>query len=81
MVECVADDAELRRRLDRRAAAGISASDGRWELLERQREEWEPVAEAPRERYLRLDTSGTPDQTMDRLLLEIFARRVDRQEF
>ena len=39
--------------------------------------EWEPVAEVPAGCYLRLDTDGTPSQTMDRLLLEIFARRID----
>ncbi|MFQ6031081.1 MAG: AAA family ATPase, partial [Dehalococcoidia bacterium] len=74
VVECVTSEEVLRRRLDRRVAAGTSASDGRWGLLERQREEWEPVAEVSEHRYVRLDTSGRQEETGERLLEEIFAR-------
>ena len=76
LVECVASDAELRRRLERREAQGGAASDGRLELLQRQRDDWEPVREVPPEGYVRLDTSGSQEQSLDRLLQEIYARLV-----
>jgi len=74
IVECVADETELRFRLERRLHEEASASDGRWELLRQQKEEWEPVSEVPESRHIRLDTSGPPGETMRRLLEEIYIR-------
>jgi hypothetical protein len=45
-------------------------------LLQRQRDDWEPVREVPPEGYVRLDTSGSQEQSLDRLLEEIYARLV-----
>ena len=53
---------------ERQRQEGAAASDGRWELFPQQQEEWEPVAEVLSSRYLRLDTEGTVQETMRRLL-------------
>jgi aminoglycoside phosphotransferase family enzyme/predicted kinase len=74
IIECSLPEEEVRRRLERRTREETSASDARWELFHRLQQEWEPVTEAPGNRYLRLDTSAPTPETMRRLLRELYAR-------
>ncbi len=60
----------MERRLDERR----SVSDGRWELVKLQREEWEPIEEWSEGRYIRLDTGGLPQNTIRILLGEVYVR-------
>ena len=71
VVECTLPEEPARRRLEDRFEAGTSVSDGCWELYHRQMAEWEPVTEVPRDRLLRVDTSGSPEDTI-RLVLQGF---------
>lgn len=73
IIECSLPEEEVCRRLERRAREGTSASDARWELFHRLQQEWEPVAEAPSTRYLRLDTSAPLPETMRQLLHWLYA--------
>ena len=73
IVQCVLDEAEARRRLEKRAAEGDSPSDGRWELYQLQLQQWEPVAEVPTNRYFVLDTGGTTEEVIATLLRELYA--------
>ena len=69
--------AVLRVRMERRLDEGSSVSDGRWDLLARQRQEWEPVGtEAPEDKFIELDTDGAPEDTVRRLLSEFYARLI-----
>ena len=61
VLECWCPEEELRRRLTARVAQGGSVSDGRFELLARQRQAFEPLFEVPPQRHLRLDTTRPPD--------------------
>jgi hypothetical protein len=72
MVECVLLPHIARRRLDQRVAAGDGISDGRWEIYQQQRQEWESVKEVPEERHLLLDTSGPLAKSMRELLYRFF---------
>jgi aminoglycoside phosphotransferase family enzyme/predicted kinase len=56
IVECRADDAEIRRRLAARGARGDDPSDADWAVYERQRQSYEPVAAD--EPHLTVDTAG-----------------------
>jgi hypothetical protein len=72
MVECVLPPHIARRRLDQRVAAGDGISDGRWEIYQQQRQEWESVKEVPEERHLLLDTSGPLAKSMRELLYRFY---------
>jgi aminoglycoside phosphotransferase family enzyme/predicted kinase len=73
IIECSLPEEEVRRRLERRSQEGTSASDAGWELFHLLQQEWEPVAEVPSNRYLRLDTSGSLSETMRHLLSQLYA--------
>jgi hypothetical protein len=74
-VECVASEDETMRRLTRReTGAEATESDGRREIYFRQRDDWEPIKEAPPERHIVLDSSGSPDATFARLLKQVYMR-------
>jgi aminoglycoside phosphotransferase family enzyme/predicted kinase len=61
----------VRRRL---AARGAGPSDGRLELLEVQRERFEPPLEIPGEERIVVDTSGAPDEVVKAALGEVYRR-------
>ena len=55
-VECRITPEMTQERLLKRLNE-VSASDGRWEIYQKQREWFEPVAELPEELHLLIDTS------------------------
>ena len=80
IVECVTPEEIAKVRLEDRAIERqVTSSDGRWELYDRQKAEWEPVKEVAEGRYLRLDTSGEPDDTIRDLLYQLFHRVFSEQ--
>jgi predicted kinase len=72
IIECSLAEEEVRRRLECRSQEGTSASDAGWKLFHLLQQEWEPVAEVPSNRYLRLDTSGPLSKTMCQLLNQLY---------
>jgi predicted kinase len=60
VLECWCSADEIRRRLQARAACGGAVSDGRWELIARQRQAFEPLFEVSPQQYLRVDTTQAP---------------------
>jgi aminoglycoside phosphotransferase family enzyme/predicted kinase len=60
-IECSSSGEEIRRRLARRAREKDEPSDGRWELLAEQKEDYDPVAGFDSDLYLSLDTECPPD--------------------
>ena len=58
VVECTTDEATIKQRLDERATEEV-ASDGRWEIYQRQLEVREPIDELAAESHLKVD-SATP---------------------
>ena len=69
VVECLLAEAEVRRRLDERQKQEGSISDGRWQLLPQQQQEWEPVGEVPSNRHIRVNTDGSLQEVVRGLLL------------
>lgn len=72
MVVCTLPVEEAVRRLDARARGGISVSDADRQVFLRQQGEWEPVREVSPTRLVELDTTGTVEETMSRLLYGLF---------
>lgn len=61
ILDCTAPDAELRRRVEQRAAAGGDASEATTAVLERQLASREPLAHAELEARIEVDTTAPCD--------------------
>lgn len=57
VVECICPEETVRLRLESRMKAASDASDGRWELFEAQKRDFEPVTEVPSSLHILVDTS------------------------
>jgi len=73
LLEVVCPDPIVRERLSER---GAGPSDGRVELLDRQREEFEPPVDTPQKQRVRIDTSGTPDEVAKAALGAVYRQRL-----
>jgi hypothetical protein len=52
--------------------AGGGVSDGRWEIYQQQRQEWEPIEGVAGDRHLQLDTSGPLTENIQELLYRFY---------
>jgi aminoglycoside phosphotransferase family enzyme/predicted kinase len=57
IIECVLDEAEARKRLDKRVSEG-SVSDGRWEIFETQKRDFDKITEFPKKNHIVVNTSA-----------------------
>jgi predicted kinase len=57
IVECICEEGTVKERLDSRLADGSDASDGRWEIYEAQKNDFDPISELPGGRHLVIDTA------------------------
>jgi predicted kinase len=71
VLECWCPEGESRRRLQARSASSGAVSDGRWELIARQRQVFEPLFEVPPQQHLRADTTQAPA-----LIAEVVVRQL-----
>ena len=62
VIQCFASDETTRKRLSQRAEEGKDISDGRWEILERQKAACQPIEEMPAPACLELDTDAPIDE-------------------
>jgi hypothetical protein len=63
VLECVCPDAVIRRRLDARMMDAQEPSDGRWELFQAQRADFDPFLGWPAHLYIAVDTGTTPESS------------------
>ncbi|MBI2917018.1 MAG: AAA family ATPase [Chloroflexi bacterium] len=70
-IECVASEATIRERLERRARDWPDASDARWELFPQIKGEHEPVREIPSRCHLVVDCSGLVGDALDTVVSAI----------
>ena len=61
LIECVLNDETVRERLTARVAAG-AVSDGRWEIYQAQKSDFDAITEAPPSQHIVLDTSRPVDE-------------------
>jgi predicted kinase len=74
IVECWCPEEELRRRLEARMARGDSVSDGRWELLDQQRQAFEPLFDVPPAHHLKVDTTQASNLVVEAVLCQLAER-------
>ena len=70
IVECVLDEESVKQRLAKRLKEA-SVSDGRWEVYELQRGQFEPVVEVPETNHVIIDTSPPVGKTIGQILDKI----------
>ncbi len=69
-IECVADDATIKARLEKRQKDG-AVSDGRWEIFADIKKEFDPVDELPEKNLLALDTTRLSGNTISSILEKV----------
>ncbi len=63
-LQCECTSSAVHERLDRRMSNARDASDGRWELFEKQKKDYERVSGLPAGTHIIIDTCGTQSQSL-----------------
>jgi uncharacterized protein len=61
VMECVCPDNVVKTRLEKRMQDQDNPSDGRWEILQKQKKQYEEICEIPACSYFKVDTSDKPE--------------------
>jgi uncharacterized protein len=59
--KCVCSDKITKERLEKRIRENDNASDGRWELFKKQKDDFDAIDEVPADCYFKIDTSDHPE--------------------
>lgn len=70
VIECVLDEETVKKRLKQRLKE-ITVSDGRWEIFEQQKQDFDEVIEFPSESRIILDTRQPLDKMIELILKEV----------
>ena len=81
MIECVCPEHEIKRRLNRRTLNRRDPSDGRWEIFETQKRDFDEInasgkPEFPEEAHIRIDTSTSREEAAIKALRRIRLKEV-----
>lgn len=60
-IECTCPDDIVKIRLEKRMLDNDNPSDGRWEILQEQKKQYEAISEIPVDSYFKVDTSDHPE--------------------
>ncbi len=61
VIECTCPDDIVKIRLEKRMLEKDNPSDGRWEILQEQKKQYEALSEIPAGSYFKVDTSDNPE--------------------
>jgi hypothetical protein len=61
LIECVCSDEIIKIRLEKRIQEKNNISDGRWEIFQQQKKDFDAINEIPAGHHFRIDTSGNPE--------------------
>lgn len=61
IIECTCPDDVVKIRLEKRMMEKDNPSDGRWEILQEQKKQYEAINEIPDDAYFSVDTSANPE--------------------
>jgi aminoglycoside phosphotransferase family enzyme/predicted kinase len=71
ILECVCPDEITKKRLEKRIRENDNASDGRWELFQKQKDDFDAIDEAPANCHFKIDTSGNPEIKRQEIIRKI----------
>ena len=71
LLECFCPDNITRRRLEKRLLKNDNASDGRWDLFQKQKNDFETIQEIPEKSHLKMDTSVHQEMIRHEMIVKI----------
>lgn len=71
VLECICPADVTRKRLKKRMTDNDNPSDGRWELFQKQKDDFEAIDEVPASRLFRIDTSADPEITRQEIIRKV----------
>jgi hypothetical protein len=71
ILECTCSDEIVKNRLEKRIQENDNASDGRWELFQEQKNDFDAINEVAASCYFKIDTSANPEITRQEIIRKI----------
>jgi len=71
ILECICSDEIVKNRLEKRIQENDNASDGRWELFQEQKNDFDAINEVAANCYFKIDTSANPEITRQEIIRKI----------
>jgi predicted kinase len=71
ILECICSDEITRERLEKRIQENDNASDGRWELFQEQKNDFDAINEVPADCKFLINTSADPETTRQEIIRRI----------
>lgn len=71
IIECTCPDEVTLQRLEKRAREKDNASDGRWEIFHRQKNDFDTINEVAAKYHFQIDTSAHPEKTRQKIIEKI----------
>lgn len=71
ILECVCPDEVTQKRLEKRVLEKDNDSDGRWELFQKQKKDFDKINEVPADYYFKIDTSANPEVNRQEIIRKI----------
>ncbi|MEE9911615.1 MAG: AAA family ATPase [Deltaproteobacteria bacterium] len=68
VIECTCPDDIVKIRLEKRKLSADNPSDGRWEILQEQKKQYEAITEIPAGSFFKIDTSADPEMIRRRII-------------
>ena len=61
VIECTCPDDMVKIRMEKRMLDNDNPSDGRWEILQEQKKQYDEISEIPADSFFKIDTSDNPE--------------------
>lgn len=71
ILECICSDNVTKNRLEKRMRENDNASDGRWELFQQQKNDFDFINEVPENSHIIIDTSTDPEAIRQQIIRKI----------
>jgi hypothetical protein len=71
ILECICSDEITKKRLEKRIQENDNASDGRWELFQEQKKDFDAINEVTADCHFIIDTSADPEFTRQEIIRKI----------
>jgi len=71
IIECTCPDKIIRKRLEKRAKESDNISDGRWEIFQEQKNDFDAIGEFPERLHFKIDTSANPEKTQQIIIRKL----------
>jgi uncharacterized protein len=75
VIECTCRDEIVKIRLEKRALEKTNASDGRWEIFQEQKRDFDEITEVPAANYFKIETSENPEILRQEIIRRIRQRK------